>query len=134
MTENAPCVATSCRSKGGAKRRALDRLTPIGLEPTTCGLGNRRSIQLSYGVDQTADSNISLARAAGACRGSEDLGRDRGERAPLGLGEDDVARHLLRLELLGDVREAVRGRVEVRVVDLVRVAREDELRLVARTA
>src|SRR5450432_113832 len=58
----------------------------------------------------------------------EDVRRELGQRRALALRERDVAREGLALELLDDGREAVRGRVDVGVVNLVRVAREDDLR------
>ena len=52
-------------------RSPRDRMvSPAGLEPATCGLGNRRSIRMSYG-DTTAFVSIAQGRAArngtGAC-------------------------------------------------------------------
>ena len=62
---------------------------------------------------------------------SEQVGRELRELAALTLREDDVARDLLALELVGRDREPVRRAVDVGVVDLARVPGEDDLRAVA---
>jgi hypothetical protein len=61
----------------------------------------------------------------------EKVGRQLGEFAPLALRENDVRSELLTAEALGGDRQAIRSAVDVRVVDLARVAREDDLRAVA---
>src|SRR5438128_12635400 len=64
--------------------------------------------------------------------GSEQVRRQLRQIAPLTLREDDVPGELLAAELVGRDREAVARAVDVRVVDLPRIAGEDDLRPVAR--
>src|SRR5688572_31596692 len=63
--------------------------------------------------------------------GLELRGDEAGEFGSLALGERDVADDGLSLQSLDDVREPVTAAVEVRVIDLRRVAGEDELRAFA---
>src|SRR5580658_5619520 len=58
--------------------------------------------------------------------------RELGQVAPFTLREDDMGREPLPAEALGGDGQAVGRAVDVRIVDLPRVAREDDLRPVAR--
>src|SRR5437016_6019794 len=92
-----------------------------------------RSYRFSAGL-QRPDRQPSARNRAGGWkwpRHSQDVRRQLGERRALALGERDVPRQALVLELVHDVDEPVAGRVHVRVVDLVRVAGEDDLGVVA---
>src|SRR5687768_17500146 len=70
-------------------------------------------------------------RAWQAARGraplSQDLRCELRERRTLTLRQDDVTRDRFVLEALGDLREAVVRRVEVGMIDLIRIARQDDL-------
>src|SRR5436305_9215173 len=61
---------------------------------------------------------------------SQHVRGELGERRTLALRQGDVAGQALVLELVHHVHQAVARRVHVRVVDLVRVAGEDDLRVV----
>src|SRR5712692_9935116 len=63
--------------------------------------------------------------------GLEHVRRQLRKGAALALGQRDVPGQPLELELVDHVHQAVRGGVHVRVVDLVRVAGEDDLGVVA---
>ena len=46
-------------------REPIRKAPPVGIEPTTCGLGNRCSIRLSYGSEDGAKSGAKLVPSVG---------------------------------------------------------------------
>ena len=88
--------------------RALLRAPPAGVEPATCGLEIRCSIQLSYGGKVSGQSVVS-----GQCQWADCvrcstwcIGQDRGKVRQAAFGKDSVSQRRvreLRLARAGDL-------------------------------
>ena len=66
--------------------------------------------------------------------GLQQLGRKLGEGTALGSVQRHVAKDVLAFERLNELAEAIRVGVQVRAVDLMRVAGEHDLGALARPA
>src|SRR5882724_2779321 len=78
-----------------------------------------------------ADATRRSLRTAMTDARLQQVRRQLGELAALTLGEDDMAAHLLVAERVRRDGQAVRRAVDVRIVDLPRIAGEHDLRPVA---
>src|SRR5204862_7398074 len=96
------------------------------------GLAFPRSYRLKAGLHRPdrGPAARNPARRQTSPRASQDVGSKLGERRALALGERDVTGQSLVLELVHHVDEPVAGRIHGGVVDLVRVAGEDNLGVV----
>src|SRR5690349_18764185 len=95
----------------------------------------RNSPAASHAAKRAASMGFGSYGFASLCfslMASQQVRGERGQRRALALRERHVAEDRLVLEALDEVRQSVRGRVEVVVVHLVRIAGQDDLRALAR--